>query len=302
DLIAAGGLDAVLLLTPGSHGPAARSVLAAGLPLLCEKPLAYTTGEADSLVPAERLQLGYMKRFDPAVERAVELIDSLGRLRSAEVTVLHPSIARQIAHLGPLVRPAPGEVFASDDEIVAMALGEGAEHLGPLYTEVLLGSIVHELAVLEAAAGGLVQVDGARTWPEDGWPPSVAIEGPLRDGGRASIRWHFLPERPAYREEVALHFEDGSLTIVFPSPFWMDAPTVLTSTERDGAIGERVAMYRSPQEAFDRQLLAFHELVACGGPPPIGVAEGRRHIELCQRAAALIGGHRGIAVGGEAAP
>ncbi|MGH2750760.1 MAG: Gfo/Idh/MocA family protein [Actinomycetota bacterium] len=301
DLLGAGDLDAVLLLTSGSHGPAARSILAARLPLLCEKPLAYTVEEADALGPAARLQLGYMKQFDPAVERAGGLIDALGKLRSAEITVLHPSIERQIAHLGPLVRPAPDELLPSDNDIVSRALGSAAATLGPLYAHVLLGSIVHELSVLDALVGGLAGVDEARTWPPLEWPPSVALEGPLGDGARASIRWHFLPERPVYREEVALHFDDGSLKIVFPSPFWMDAATVLTVTERDGELGERVTSHRSPQEAFDRQLLAFHELVKFGGRPRAGVGAGTRHIALAQRAAALIGRNQGVAVGGEAA-
>lgn len=293
-------LDAALLLTPGSHGAPAQTILDAGLFVLCEKPLAFTTAEADALNPADRLQLGYMKLFDPALEQARKLTGSLGELRSAEVTVLHPSIPRQLAHLGPLMRPAPDELFASDDEPIRRALGDSAKELGALYSNVLLGSIVHELSVLDALVGGLETVDSARTWPDNVFPPSVAVEGPLRDGARASIRWHFLAERPTYREEVALHFADGTITVVFPSPFWMDAPTTLSITAGDEGNGERVTISRSPQEAFDRQLLTFHDFVTSGGAPPIGVREGRRHIELCQQAIALMAEERGLNLGGEA--
>jgi myo-inositol 2-dehydrogenase/D-chiro-inositol 1-dehydrogenase len=293
-------LDAALLLTPGSHGAPAQTILDAGLFVLCEKPLAFTTAEADALAPADRLQLGYMKVFDPAVEQARKASGSLGELRSAEVTVLHPSIPRQLAHLGPLMRPALGELFASDDEPLRRALGPSAKELGALYSNVLLGSIVHELSVLDALVGGLDTIDTARTWPDDAFPPSVAVEGPLRDGARASIRWHFLAERPAYREEVALHFADGTIRLVFPSPFWLDAPTTLSITERDEDNGEQVTIGRSPQEAFERQLLAFHDLVTSKGVPHIGVREGRRHIELCQQAIALVAVARGLELGGEA--
>jgi myo-inositol 2-dehydrogenase / D-chiro-inositol 1-dehydrogenase len=188
----------------------------------------------------------------------------------------------------------------SDDDLIQRALGDSAPALGALYSGVLLGSIVHELAVLDALVEGLTTVDRATTWPRDVFPGSVELEGPIGERGRASIRWHFLPDRPSYREEVSLHFDDGSLSIVFPSPYWMDAPTTLSVAERDGPAGERVIYHRSPQVSFDRQLLAFHTLVTTGGRPHVGAAMGRRHIELCQRAAVLIGDARGVTVGGEA--
>ena len=299
-MLDAKGIDAVILLTSGSHGRAARAILDAGLFLLCEKPLAFTVAEADALEQDERLQLGYMKVLDPAVERARQFAGSLGPLRSAEVTVLHPSQDRQLAHLGPLVRPLPTEALPPDDYLLQRALGDSAPALGALYSDVLLGSIVHELAVLDTLVGGLTTVDRATIWPTDVFPGSVELEGPIGERGRASIRWHFLPDRPTYREEVSLHFDDGSLSIVFPSPFWLDTPTTLRIAERDGRAGERVIHHRSPQASFDRQLLAFHKLVTTGGRPAVGVAMGRRHIELCQKAAALISEGRDVAVGGKA--
>src|SRR5919106_6811827 len=90
EMLDAKGIDAVVLLTSGSHGSAARAVLDAGLFLMCEKPLAFTLAEADAL-DDECLQLGYMKVFDPAVERAREIVGSLGGSPSAQVTVLHSS-------------------------------------------------------------------------------------------------------------------------------------------------------------------------------------------------------------------
>lgn len=294
-------LDAALLLTPGSHGAPAQTLLDAGLYVLCEKPLAFTTAEADALAPADRLQLGYMKVFDPALEHARKATGSLGGLRSAEVTVLHPSIPRQLAHLAPLIRPAPGETIASDDGPIRRALGPSVKELGALYSNVLLGSVVHELSVLDSLVGGLETIDAARAWPDDVFPSSIAVEGPMFHGARASIRWHFLAERPTYREEVALHFAHGSLALVFPSPFWLDAPTTLSIAERDEGNGERVTVVHSPQEAFDRQLLAFHEFVTTSeSAPVIGVRDGRHHIELCQQAIALVAEQRGLELGGEA--
>jgi myo-inositol 2-dehydrogenase/D-chiro-inositol 1-dehydrogenase len=299
--LAADGIDAVLLLTSGSHGAHARAILDAGLFVLCEKPLAYTLAEADVLVGDPRLQLGYMKVFDPAVDQARRLVGTLGELRAAEVTVLHPSLESQVSHLGPLIRPAPGEALpAGNEELLELAIGPAAGPLGPLYADVLLGSVVHDLAVLDALTAGLRSIERAQAWPVDTFPPSVALEGPVAASGRAEIRWHYLPERPTYREEVRLHFTAGSVELTFPSPYWMDSPTQLSVTERAGE-SERMTTWRSPQEAFDRQLLAFAELVSSGGKPEVGAAVGRAHIVLCQQAVALIAEGRGVGVGGEAA-
>jgi predicted dehydrogenase len=293
-------LDAVVLLTSGSHGAPARAILDAGLFLLCEKPLAYTLAEADALAGDPRLQLGYMKIFDPAVDGARQFVGALGELRAVEVTVLHPSLERQISHLSPLVRPAPGEVTTTGDkELLEHALGPAGGPLGPLYADVLLGSVVHDLAVLDALGAGLGTIDRAQTWPADTFPPSIAIEGDAGVSARAEIRWHYLSERPSYREEVRLHFTGGSIELTFPSPYWTYAPTRLSVTESDAG-SERAVTWSSPQEAFDRQLLAFAELVTSGGSPEIGAAMGRSHIVICQQAVALIARNQGLDVGGEA--
>jgi len=67
----ANAMDAVLIATPGQfHEPVIMPVLSAGLPILCEKPLAPDSAAALRIVEAERatgktlLQVGFMRRFD----------------------------------------------------------------------------------------------------------------------------------------------------------------------------------------------------------------------------------------------
>jgi myo-inositol 2-dehydrogenase / D-chiro-inositol 1-dehydrogenase len=72
-LIADPGVDAVVIASPdGTHASLALACIAAGKPVLCEKPLAPTAEEALQVVTAEvqagrrLVQVGYMRRFDPA--------------------------------------------------------------------------------------------------------------------------------------------------------------------------------------------------------------------------------------------
>ncbi len=72
-LIADPAVDAVLVASPdATHAELVLACLAAGKPVLCEKPLAATAAEAEAILQAEtqggrrRVQVGFMRRFDPA--------------------------------------------------------------------------------------------------------------------------------------------------------------------------------------------------------------------------------------------
>ena len=323
DLLTSQAIDALIVLTSGSHGAATLAGLGRGLPVFVEKPLAYTLGEADDIaarltrsggagsaaVAPAKLQVGYMKLHDPAVVRALEFgaeANGRGPVRSIEVTVLHPTSAAQLAHARLL--PPAGDVAADviaglnaeDDRLCSVALGAAAESIGALYSGILLGSVVHDLAIIRAFAGDPVGIDAVDVWPEDAWPPSVAVTGRLAAGGRFSIRWHFLPDYPAYREEVRVVREGSTIELEFPAPYLLHAPTALRITDTDRGARRDVSL-SSFDEAFESELLAFHALVVDGTPPPSGVTEGRADIVSCQRIAARYAAQRGIEIGGEAA-
>lgn len=79
-MLEAGGLDGVLVCAPSDlHLDTVRRVVAAGLPILCEKPLGITPSEAreaaklaaDASLP---LQIGFWRRFVPVLQRLRERI------------------------------------------------------------------------------------------------------------------------------------------------------------------------------------------------------------------------------------
>src|SRR5437667_12587680 len=66
-------LDALLVLTSGSHAPIASAAADAGLHVLVEKPMCLSVAEGRTMVEhADRagitLMVGYMKRYDPAYD------------------------------------------------------------------------------------------------------------------------------------------------------------------------------------------------------------------------------------------
>nr|WP_236609491.1 Gfo/Idh/MocA family oxidoreductase [Leifsonia xyli] len=71
DALDADDLDAVVIATPGQfHEPVLVPALAAGLPVLCEKPLTPDSAAALRVLELEQtldrphIQLGFMRRFD----------------------------------------------------------------------------------------------------------------------------------------------------------------------------------------------------------------------------------------------
>ena len=69
EMISSGAVDAVIIAAPDPfHAPLALACLEAGLPVLCEKPLAPTAVEvvrAHDALPAPLMTVGFMRRFDP---------------------------------------------------------------------------------------------------------------------------------------------------------------------------------------------------------------------------------------------
>lgn len=81
EAIAANAMDAVLIATPGQfHEPVLIPAIAAGLPILCEKPLAPDSVSSMRIVEAEvaggkqLVQVGFMRRFDAEYIALRELI------------------------------------------------------------------------------------------------------------------------------------------------------------------------------------------------------------------------------------
>lgn len=312
-LLARADADATVLLTSGSHGAAALMSLSAGMPVFCEKPLAYTVAEADELAAAEAaadgpaLLLAYMKERDDAVARLEDLLAAVDGIRAVEVRVLHPSSASQLAFAN--LRPPPVDVppeqlerlRAGDAELLDAALGAGTpERFRRLYASVVVGSLIHDISLVRRLFGGLTEVDDVRVWPDQVFPPSVEVSGSLPGGVRARLSWHYLEDYPAYRETVAVHHARGSLQVTFGAPYLLNAPTELELVEAASG-GEVRSTYRSKGEAFENELVEFHRMVTEGSAPLSGIGHGRADIITSQRIMARLAAQEGIYLGGEAA-
>src|SRR6478736_616769 len=96
-------LDAVVVLTPGSHAAAAIAAMEAGKHVIVEKPMCFTLREADAMIATsrrcgKRLMVAYMKRYDPGYLYRRSLVQAMDPLRYIQINVLHPSESLYFAH------------------------------------------------------------------------------------------------------------------------------------------------------------------------------------------------------------
>ncbi|MFW6091071.1 MAG: Gfo/Idh/MocA family protein [Actinomycetota bacterium] len=313
EVVAKSDADALLLLTSGSHAAAAEQAIRGGVPVFCEKPLAYTLGEADRLAEAAAavdgpgLLLGYMKERDDAVLRLRELLAGVEDVRAVEARVLHPPGTSQLGFANLLSPPGDvpdrvlGALRAREQELLDAAVGSAVpERFRRLYAHVVVSSLIHTTSLLRALFGGLADIDDVRVWPDAAFPPSVQVSGTLAASVPAVLAWHFLDRYPAYRETLTVHHAGGSLELTFGTPYLLNAPTTLDVVE-PSSTGERRSTYTSATSSFENELVEFHRMVTAGAAPVAGVGEGRTDIVTSQRIMRRLAEREGLTIGGEAA-
>lgn len=301
-------VDAVLILNSGSHAEVVEMALRAGKTVFCEKPLAYSHAEMNAISKAQsesgsNLMIGYMKTFDPALLEAQRAIKS--RPRTVDVLVLHPSGDSQLVTSDEsLNMPKPSEelikIFTkSREKVQEQALGKsGATSFGNLYSEIILGSVIHEFSVLRALDIHITEVDHVDRWPADSASDSIIIFGRSADGVRVTVRWFYLDQYPMYQEEIRWVSAEEGHHIIFPSPYILRVPTQLISTYRKG-IDHQSIKFESHKSAFEAELEAFFQLVKTGKQIADPIADGFEDLILAQKIVKKIAENESISLGGE---
>jgi predicted dehydrogenase len=285
------GLDAIVCAAPDPiHPGIVIAALDAGLHVFCEKPLALSVELCDEMIAARDragrvLQVGYMKRFDPAVERLYdELPASIEDIRFISVEANDPDHEPFVDHLpmtfGRDVAPALiSESRALATAQLAASAGRalddvGERGLGSGY----LSAMVHDVAVVHGLLDRLgvplpAEADHGAVFDEG---RGVQLAFGLPGGGRVSMTHLNLPGVADYTERVTAYCRDRICEVVFPSPYLRHLPTRLTVKRTDGPHGLATTEIRaSYEEAFRSELRGFHAAI-CDGVPVRTTAEDAR--------------------------
>lgn len=291
-------LDAVMVLTSGSHAPIAVAAAQAGLHVFVEKPMALSSAQCQEMIDAAgaagvRLMVGTMKRYDPAYERLGSLLGEVrSEVRLVRVTTLESPYLPYVAHY-PLIPADPpsaqlmAELEQADDQALDTALGEAAEETRWCYRWILLDNLVHEFNALRGVLGeptAVVSADLGKT--------CVSVN--LRFGdANCHLSWVDLPGIARYKQEFAFYAPDHRLTLELPSPFLRSMPSRLFVEGGEPGTThnwerEEIISY---DEAFKRELVEFAACLTAGREPRTSGYDGLADLRLCEAVART---HQGL--------
>ena len=286
--LVAESLDVVMVLTSGSHAPAAIAACRAGSHVFVEKPMCLTVAEGREMVAvAEKasvqLMVGTMKRYDPAYQRLLELLPGAGEVRLVRVTTLEAPFEPYIAAYPMLHGDGPPKevierLRAGEARILEELLPEADENTRYCYRWMLLDNLVHELNMLRGALGEPDRINFARL-------DRTVVELSLTFGStECHLSWVDLPGMARYSQEVVFYGLNKRLTLALPSPYLRGMPTELRveaglpGSPHSSETLETV----SYEEAFKRELLELHDAIVSGRSPRTDGSDGLRDVALCQ--------------------
>jgi predicted dehydrogenase len=273
------GLDAVVIATPDSyHADLAVAALERGLHVFSEKPLSYGRSEIARIAAAREragrvVQVGYMKRFDPAYRMLCDLLGTVkGPLRAVTVDVLDSDAAPFVAHHDLVVpKDVPPSLIAESAARraaqVKSAIGSDTD---PLVTKGFSGpyssSLVHDLnlvqGLLDAAQSRIGRPLGAAFIAGDsGGYLSATLEP---SDGVVTMIWVATPKLAYYSERIMMIYDDRNFELRFPSPYLNHHPTELIERRANGHALEEIRHRPSYAEPFVEEAKGWHASIVSG--------------------------------------
>ncbi|HTR14963.1 MAG TPA: inositol 2-dehydrogenase [Roseiarcus sp.] len=276
DIFSSPDVDAVLIATAtDTHADLLEQAVAAGKPVLCEKPIDLSLDRVNRCAVAIRgaatpIQLGFVRRFDPghkAVRDAVSARE-IGDLHQVAITSRAPGLAPE-AYL-----KVSGGIFRDmtihDFDMARFVLGEEPEVVFATALRLVAPALMEKLgeydtvtAVLTTASGKQAVITNSRE----------AVYG--------------------YDQRVEAFGSNGMAVSENRRPHEMQISGKGFSSHAAPLLNFFIERY---QEAFDAEIDAFVEAVERQRPPVVGFEDGRRALALAEAALKSVAEGRAVKV------
>lgn len=252
-------VDAVVIAAPSyMHAEMVRECAEAGKHVFCEKPLALTLEDAEACVRAAekagvRLQVGYMRRFDPGYAAAKKMIDrgEIGR------PVLIKLISRD---------PAPPPGWVADPKLSGGIFIDLASHDFDL-ARWLMGAEVRRVYV---EGGALVYEEVRKRGDLDNAVVNLLFE----DGRIGNVE---VSRNAVYGYDIRTEVlgTDGAIIV----GRWRETPLLLF--KRGGISCDTVWWFRERfREAYLNEMVAFINSLLKDEECPVTGEDGKRAVEI----------------------
>jgi predicted dehydrogenase len=271
-------VEAVIVCPSASHAEPSIVAAGAGKHVFVEKPMCTTEREAREMVAAADragvvLQVGYMKRHDPAYQYARARLPEMAEVGFVQVNHLHCENSLhlrdfRIARFDDLPAGLREAGQAERRRSVAEALGVAdldlVEPIAQRAFGTILGSMIHDIGNLSGLFGPPLRVVSTELWAE-GRGINTVIEYP--HDRRAICSWVDLPELWEFTETLELYGRRDRVRVSFPSGFarGMMSTVNVHGMEPDGRPWRKELVFHD--NPFRLELLHFRECVQAGKQP-----------------------------------
>jgi predicted dehydrogenase len=280
-LLAAERIDALVSIQHyGTHGSLIPELTAAGVPILTEKALARTSAIARAIADSARrhrapVLVGYHKRADPAVVRALETISEwkrtgeMGALRYARITMppgdWQPGGFHWAIWSSAAVEPRWDAFPAHLDQATAQRF------------ENFVAYYIHQVNLLRHVIGEEYALDYVS-------PNGVLLAASGASGVAGAIEANTFRTTVGWQEQVLVTFEKGWIRVDLPAPLATDLPGRLTIyRDPGGCAPTTLSPTLDPVSAMRAQAAYFLAAVR-GEPHPLcGADEAARDLEIAER-------------------
>jgi predicted dehydrogenase len=281
-------LDAIVAAQPFyRHGILLPDLLATGLPVFCEKPLAGSAHVGRRIAEAARdgaswLMVGYHKRSDPATMAARTEIDRLrqtGELgRMTYVRILMPP--------GDWVAGGFTDLIDAGDPAPELAVDPPPPNLDPEQHEATLRFVnyyIHQVNLMRHLLGEPYEVVHAD-------PAGVLLIGRSASGLPCTIEMGPYRTTRDWQESALVCFEKGCVRLDLPAPLVTHQPgrLELLRDPRDGAEPETVRPLLPPVHAMRQQAANFIRAVKGEIAPLCGADEALEDLEVAEQYMGLL--------------
>jgi predicted dehydrogenase len=254
-------VDAVAVLT-NEHADIAEHAASRGRHVFVEKPLSHSLEDCNRVLAAARksgvkLMVGYMRRFDPGYEFALERIAALEDIRFVHVHdfggsfSVHPQIYR-------VHRPDDVPLGLIEEnrrritDTMMTALGPDSEHLVDVYYEVLMSG-THDLAMMRGILGSPARVLHSERVGTNGLISLLDYGA----GRICSFELVLMVSHSWWDQRVAVYADSAVISINLPNPYIRNAATTVEHIVSDGDSPITQASPVSYDSPFRREWVHF---------------------------------------------
>jgi len=278
-------LDAVVVLTPShTHADVTEATLGAEIHTLVEKPLATSPADANRMVEAAEASdatamVAYMKRYDPAYQRAAAAIEDLEQIDLVTAYDVDPDHGRIVEEVYDIVEGTPPESLieesiAKRQSDIESAIGTDDEWLAEAY-DFQIEHVCHDVNALRGLFGAVESIDHVNIFADGRY----ATANLTYDDGVQCVLETGDSDRKWFEEFIRVDGPDGMVNVEFSNPFIRNTPTELQVKE---GIEELTDTVHTPSydEPFKREQERFIECITSDAPVETTFAEARDDVEL----------------------